>query len=76
MRERIAAFDWGRTSVGARESWPPVLQIMVDVMLDTRFPMSLFWGRDLVQIYNDAYAPLYGARHPASLDRDRHPRVG
>jgi serine phosphatase RsbU (regulator of sigma subunit) len=31
--------------------------------------MLLIWGPDLVMVYNDAYAPLLGARHPAALGR-------
>jgi anti-sigma regulatory factor (Ser/Thr protein kinase) len=67
MRRHIEAFDWERTSAGARSAWPPVLQMMVHVMLDSRFPMLIWWGDDHVQIYNDAYIPLMGARHPLAL---------
>ena len=67
MAERIAAYDWARTSAGSRETWPASLRILVDVALRSRFPMLIWWGRDLVQIYNDAYAPLFGARHPVAL---------
>ena len=67
MAERIETYDWARTSVGPREHWPASLRILVDVALQSRFPMLIWWGRDLVQIYNDAYVPLFGARHPAAL---------
>ncbi len=29
--------------------------------------MMVFWGRDLVQIYNDGYRPLIGDKHPAAF---------
>jgi PAS domain S-box-containing protein len=29
--------------------------------------MNLLWGPELIQIYNDAYAPLMGLKHPAGL---------
>ena len=36
-------------------------------MLGSRFPMMLGWGPDLLQFYNDAYVPVLGVKHPASL---------
>ena len=67
MAARIDAFDWERTSIGPRATWPTTLRVMVNVILNSRFPMMLFWGEDLVQLYNDAYIPIVGARHPAAL---------
>jgi len=72
MRDRIAAFDWASTPVGPPTTWPPVLRTMVEVILDSRFPMMIFWGPELVQIYNDAYAPLCGRRHPQALGQRAH----
>ena len=40
---------------------------MIGVMLGSRFPMMLGWGPDLLQFYNDAYVPVLGVKHPASL---------
>jgi PAS domain S-box-containing protein len=42
---------------------------MLKVILDSGFPMSVRWGRDLIVLYNDAYAPLLGDRHPSALGR-------
>jgi PAS domain-containing protein/anti-sigma regulatory factor (Ser/Thr protein kinase) len=78
MTGQIEHFAWADTPVGERASWPPVLQLIVDVMLASRFPMCVFWGPDLVQIYNDGYVPLFGARHPKALGqpaRDCWPEV-
>jgi len=36
-------------------------------VLNSRFPMLLMWGPELVMIYNDGYAPILGERHPAAL---------
>ena len=61
----MAAFDWASTSVGPVESWPASLRFAVRTVLVSRFPMVLTWGPDFQQFYNDAYAPLIGAKHPA-----------
>ena len=29
----------------------------------------LFWGREFVALYNDAYAPTIGDKHPKALGR-------
>ena len=69
MRGRIAVFDWAATPLGVRASWPASLKLVVDVILASGFPMAVRWGPDLVTIYNDAYAPVLGERHPRALGR-------
>jgi len=78
MADRIERFDWVRTSLGPRSGWPATLRLMTGIALKTRFPMLIFWGRDLVQVYNDAFVPILGARHPAALGqfaRDCWPEI-
>ena len=67
MGERIRAFDWSRTPLGPRESWSPALHTTVGLLLANRFPMLLWWGPDYISIYNDAYAPILGRKHPWAL---------
>ena len=40
------------------------MRTAVSTALNTRFAMLLMWGPDLVMVYNDAYAPMLGLRHP------------
>jgi PAS domain S-box-containing protein len=61
--------DWGRTPLGAMSGWPQSLRIAVSICLNSRFPMFVWWGPSLINIYNDAYAPMLGARHPAAFGR-------
>ena len=61
MRER----DWSRSPLGPAENWPPSLRIATRICLTSRFPMLVWWGPDLRMIYNDAYLPLMGGKHPA-----------
>lgn len=67
MDQRIRAFDWGQTELGARREWPPYLRATVDMMLAHGFPMILLWGPRLVQIYNDGYADIMQDKHPGGL---------
>ncbi|MEO7363381.1 MAG: PAS domain-containing sensor histidine kinase, partial [Gemmatimonadaceae bacterium] len=67
MHTRMDTFDWAKTALGARTDWPQSLQTAVGICLMSRLPMFVWWGRDLINIYNDAYAPVLGKRHPAAL---------
>jgi signal transduction histidine kinase len=69
MRERCHQFDWASTTLGPVATWPVSLRATVMNMLASRHPMFLFWGPDLVQIYNDAYRPSLGGdgRHVQAL---------
>ncbi|HEY9426178.1 MAG TPA: PAS domain S-box protein [Gemmatimonadaceae bacterium] len=62
------AFDWSKTPLGPIEQWPRSLLTAVQIVLDSRFPMFVWWGPELIQFYNDAYRPSLGAeRHPSAL---------
>ncbi|HUQ47182.1 MAG TPA: ATP-binding protein [Gemmatimonadaceae bacterium] len=62
-------FPWEKTSLGPVHKWPLSLRTIVNALLNSRHPMFLFWGPELVQFYNDAYRPSFaeGPRHPAAL---------
>jgi hypothetical protein len=53
MSELIRTKDWSKTVLGASESWPPSLSLLVNVMLASGFPMAIRWGPEFVMIYND-----------------------
>ena len=65
MGELIRSFDWSRTALGPAEMWSPSLKMMVRFLLANRFPMLLWWEPQFIQIYNDPYRPILGAKHPA-----------
>ncbi|MGG5886009.1 sensor histidine kinase [Falsiroseomonas sp. HC035] len=64
---RFPVIDWARTTLGPRAGWPTALETVARLMLHSRQPMFLAWGPDLAFLYNDAYAPILGARHPGAL---------
>jgi PAS domain S-box-containing protein len=69
MGDRVRAFDWAGTRLGPPAQWPAALRAAVGICLNSRFPMFVWWGPDLVNLYNNAYAPMLGKRHPAALGR-------
>ena len=44
-----------------------ILRIMVRLLLANRLPILLWWGPDYIQLYNDAYRPIPGTKHPRSM---------
>jgi Stage II sporulation protein E (SpoIIE) len=51
----MRAFDWSRTSLGPPDTSPQALRAAVSVCLSSRFPLVIWWGPELVQLYNDDY---------------------
>ncbi|SFW87437.1 SpoIIE family protein phosphatase [Amycolatopsis australiensis] len=68
MAARMRAFDWASSPLGEPADWPSSLTAAVRICLTSRFPMIVWWGPELRFLYNDAYLPLLGTKHPA-LDK-------
>jgi PAS domain S-box-containing protein len=71
MGELIRAKDWSKTSLGDPATWPQSLRTTLSIILNSRFPMFLWWGPDLTCFYNDAYRPSLGneGKHPNILGK-------
>ncbi len=67
MGERIRSRDWSKTPLGPVENWPQSLKTCVRIILTSRQPMFVWWGRDLINLYNDAYKSIVGGKHPEAL---------
>jgi signal transduction histidine kinase len=67
MGARMRAFDWSATPLGPVERWPQSLRSAVSILLPSKAQIILFWGPDFVALYNDAYRPVFGGKHPSAL---------
>ncbi|KAJ3034930.1 hypothetical protein HDV00_004540 [Rhizophlyctis rosea] len=56
--------DWSNTVLGPISSWPQSLLTAVSLTMASAFPMAVWWGSEFTLIYNDAYMPICGAKHP------------
>ena len=63
----MRSHDWSRSPLGPPTTWPQSLRSVVGLLLESRFPMFVAWGKDLGFLYNDAYAEILGAKHPRAL---------
>lgn len=69
MGKRTREYDWSDSPVGSPDHWPQSLRTTVSNLLRSRFPMFLWWGKEMTQFYNDAYRPSLGnnGKHPFAL---------
>ncbi|KQQ23143.1 diguanylate cyclase [Methylobacterium sp. Leaf123] len=72
MGAMMRSHDWSGSPLGHPASWPPCLRSTVSLMLGSRFPMFVAFGRELGFLYNDAYVEILGGKHPAALGRRFH----
>jgi signal transduction histidine kinase/CheY-like chemotaxis protein len=67
MEQRIRAYDWSSTPLGPLEGWPQSLRTALKIALNSRYPIWMGWGRDLINLYNDPYIPVLGKRDEWAL---------
>ncbi|WP_013322659.1 PAS domain-containing protein [Gloeothece verrucosa] len=70
MGKLMRSLDWSQTLLGPVSEWPQSLKTSVSIILNSRYPMFVWWGPQYANLYNDAYRPLLGAsKHPQYLGK-------
>jgi PAS domain S-box-containing protein len=69
MGALMRALDWSQTAVGPVSTWPQSLKTAVRIILTSRYAMFVWWGRELVNLYNDPYRAFLGIKHPVALGK-------
>jgi len=65
MGALMRAHDWASTPLGPTEDWPQSLRTSISTCLDCAFPILVWWGPQLVMLYNDEYRTILGSeKHP------------
>ena len=67
LGDLMRSADWDSSPLGPVAKWPQALKTAVRIMLTSRQPMFVWWGNDLINLYNDAYRSILGGKHPAAL---------
>ncbi len=67
MGARMRETDWSSNPLGAADAWPRSLKTAVRIMLTSRQPMFVWWGPELINLYNDAYCSIMAGKHPGGL---------
>ncbi len=68
----MRAKDWSATPLGPVESWPQSLRTSVSICLNSSFPILIWWGPELVKLYNDPYSTIIAEKHPRALGAPGH----
>lgn len=58
------SIDWASTKLGPIEEWSSELRSMCNLIMASPHPAAMYWGEDLIAIYNEAYVLLAGQKHP------------
>ena len=61
--------DWAASPLGPPSAWPSSLRPALSICLGSRFPIAIYWGSALALLYNDAWAPILGNKHPWAIGR-------
>jgi len=70
MGRLIREYNWESTVLGPPEAWPDGLKTAVSIMLNSGVAMYIAWSDKYIQLYNDAYVPIFGTvKHPDALGR-------
>ena len=69
MARLIESFDWSGSPLGPLAQWPQSLKMILDVCLRSRFQLAIYWGPELIFLYNDAEREVIGTMHPYALGK-------
>ena len=69
MGALMRAYNWESSPIGSADKWPQNLRTTLGILLNSKFPMFLYWGPNLVCFYNDAYrfSLANNGKHPLIL---------
>ncbi|OLY91774.1 PAS domain S-box-containing protein [Cnuella takakiae] len=67
--ELMRTKDWSNTAVGTPDTWPQSLRTSINLLLNSKFPMFVWWGKELTTFYNDGYRTIAGGKHPDLLGK-------
>lgn len=72
LGNQIRSLDWTTSPLGVPQGWSQPLRSALSICLHSSFPTAIYWGPELRLLYNDAWAPIPGERHPWALGRPAH----
>ena len=67
MGNLMRSLDWSQTPLGDVTHWRQSLRSAVSILLPSKAQICLFWGPELIKLYNDAYRPILASKHPWAL---------
>jgi hypothetical protein len=74
LRDEYVGVEWAATPLGPTLAWPQSLRTALSICLGNALPSVIAWGPDLTLLYNEAFVPILGDKHPDALGAS-HPQV-
>ena len=74
LHDQYEAASWEDTPLGPVSGWPQSLRTALSICLASALPSAISWGPELTFLYNEAFAPTLGDKHPDALGTS-HPLV-
>ncbi len=65
----MRSMDWRHHPLGPLENWPESLKVSAGICIASRFDLIVWWGPDLIMLYNDSYRRTLGVKHPGALGK-------
>jgi len=65
----LDTIDWLNSPLGPLKDWHPALRAAIDLALPADAQIVIFWGPEFIALYNDAYSPTIGNKHPQAFGR-------
>ena len=59
---RMRVTEWSATALGPISTWPQSLRSALSICIGSRFPIAIYWGRELALLYNDAWRLILGEK--------------
>jgi PAS domain S-box-containing protein len=67
LGELARSIDWNHHPLGPVETWSLELKTAISIMMGSKFPMFISWGKERFFFYNDSYAVILGKKHPKAF---------
>ncbi|MDF2437090.1 MAG: sensor signal transduction histidine kinase [Bacteroidota bacterium] len=65
----IKSFQWEETALGQFDTWPESLRSALNIAMNSEFAVIIYWGAEMIRVYNHSYSKLIGKNHPAVLGK-------
>jgi len=69
MARLIESFDWTHSILGPIALWPQSLKTALKIILQSRFLAVIYWGPELIYLYNDVAREVLRDLHPHALGK-------
>lgn len=68
--------QWERTPLGPMSTWSTQMRSSANLVMQDPRPAVIFWGPELIMMYNESYVEILGDMHPNSMGKGARIALG